>query len=77
MALLYTYFKSIDLDFVKTTEAVLLTNHSTYLRKIYGGRYTKIYEKYMGGLPKGRGVTVCRFKRGLGKKKGGGVFEGC
>ena len=72
MALLYTYFKSIDLDFVKTTEAVLLTNHSTYLRKIYGGRYTKIYEKYMGGLPKGRGV-----KRGLGKKKGGDVFEGC
>ena len=34
---------------------------------------------YRGELPQkgGRGAwTVCRFKRGLDKKEGGGVFEG-
>ena len=32
----------------------------------------------MGGLPKkaGRAWTVCRFKRGFGKKEEGSVFEG-
>ena len=29
-----------------------------------------------GGLPEKGAWTVCRFKRGLGKKDGGGVFHG-
>ena len=34
--------------------------------------------QYRGGdcLKRGRNWTVCRFKGGLGKKEGGGVFEG-
>ena len=41
------------------------------------GEVTK--KQYIGGncIKKGGGAwIVCRFKRGLGKKDGGGVFEG-
>ena len=37
----------------------------------------KEYPIYRGELPeKGAAWTVWRFKRGLGEKEGGGVFEG-
>ena len=40
-----------------------------------GGGLTK--NQYRGDeLPKKGAWTVCRFKGGLGKKDGGGVFEG-
>ena len=31
--------------------------------------------QYIGGLPKKGACTVCRFKRELGEKELGGVFE--
>ena len=32
--------------------------------------------QYRGGIAQKGAWTVCRFKGGLGKKEGGGVFEG-